>query len=119
MFDAKGLLDSLVRSGAAGGFAGGLAGGALANVLSGKKAKKFAGSALKVGGLAYKAWRSYQQHGDSAPDPAFEAPPAGSALLPAADDDEGNNSLSLLLARAMISAAKADGQIDTGRARRY
>lgn len=67
MFDAKRLLDQLVGSGAAGGFAGGLAGGALANVLSGKKARKVAGSALQlggmalVGGLAYKAWQNYQQ----------------------------------------------------------
>jgi len=52
MFDAKRLLDQLVGSGAAGGFAGGLAGGALTNVLSGKKARKIAGSALQLGGLA-------------------------------------------------------------------
>jgi len=44
MFDAKKILDQLVSSG--------VAGGALANVMSGKKAKKLAGSALKVGGLA-------------------------------------------------------------------
>ena len=58
MFDAKRLLDQL---------AGGLAGGALANALSGKKARKIAGSALQmgglalIGGLAYKAWQNYQQ----------------------------------------------------------
>lgn len=69
MFDAKRLLDQLVGSGAAGGFAGGLAGGALVNALSGKKARKIAGSALQlggmalVGGLAYKAWQNYQQIG--------------------------------------------------------
>jgi hypothetical protein len=52
MIDGKRLLDQLIRSGAAGGFAGGLAGGVLANALSGKKAKKVAGAALKTGGLA-------------------------------------------------------------------
>jgi uncharacterized membrane protein YebE (DUF533 family) len=122
MFDAKRLLDQLIGSGAAGGFAGGLAGGALANVLAGKKAKKMAGSALKVGGLAlvgglaYKAWQSYQQgNGQSAVAPqagGFEPPPADGAFLPRENDASGVNALSMMLARAMISAAKADGQID-------
>jgi hypothetical protein len=49
MFDAKSLLDQLVGSGVAGGFAGGLAGGALATALSGRKAQKVAGSALRWG----------------------------------------------------------------------
>ena len=123
MFDAKRLLDQLVGSGAAGGFAGGLAGGALANVLAGKQGRKLAGSALKlgglalVGGLAYKAWQNYQQ---GAAQPAgqavggdIEPPPAGGAFLPRESDTAGRTALSLLLARAMISAAKADGQIDT------
>jgi uncharacterized membrane protein YebE (DUF533 family) len=118
MFDAKRLLDQLVGSGAAGGFAGGLAGGALANMLAGKKAKKLAGSALKagglalVGGLAYKAWQSYQQAPGAASGDAIPVPPAGGAFLPDGSDQQATHSLSLLLARAVISAAKADGQID-------
>jgi len=118
MFDAKRILDQLVSSGAAGGFAGGLAGGALANVLSGKKARKVAGSALQlggmalVGGVAYKAWQSYQQGSGAAASPGFSTPPAGSAFLPARNDTAGVSALNLLLARAMIAAAKADGQID-------
>jgi uncharacterized membrane protein YebE (DUF533 family) len=119
MFDAKRLLDQLVGSGAAGGFAGGLAGGALANLLAGKKAKKLAGSALQlgglalVGGLAYKAWQNYQQGASMPAGGGVEAPPAGGAFLPEPNDAEGTGALSLLLARAMIAAAKADGQIDT------
>ena len=122
MFDAKVLLDKLVRSGAAGGFVGGLAGGALSNAMigkKGKKAKKLAGSALKVGGLAlvgglaYKAWQGYRDGASGPADAGFEEPPAGGAFLPAEEDTENTNSLSLLLARAMISAAKADGQIGT------
>ena len=119
MFDAKRLLDQLVGSGVAGGLAGGLAGGALANVLSGKKAKKLAGSALQVGGLAlvgglaYKAWQNYQQGADQAAGTAVTPPPAGSAFLPEGNDTAAASALSLLLARAMIAAAKADGQIDT------
>ena len=124
MFDAKRLLDELVGSGAAGGFAGGLAGGALANMLGGKKGRTLAGSALKggglavVGGLAYKAWQNYQQ-GAAVPasaqpvDRGVEPPPADGAFMPTPNDAAGANALSLLLARAMIAAAKADGQIDT------
>ncbi len=124
MFDAKRLLDQLVGSGAAGGFAGGLAGGALANMLGGKKGRKLAGSALKLGGLAvvgglgYKAWQNYQQgaatQASAQPvDRSVEPPPADGAFMPAPNDAAGANALSLLLARAMIAAAKADGQIDT------
>jgi len=123
MFDAKRLLDQLVGSGAAGGFAGGLAGGALANMLAGKKGRKMAGSAMKlggmalVGGLAYKAWQDYQQGaGRPSSQPAVgsvEPPPAGGAFMPSKNDAAGANELSILMARSMISAAKADGQIDT------
>jgi uncharacterized membrane protein YebE (DUF533 family) len=126
MFDAKRLLDQLVGSGVAGGLAGGLAGGALASALGGKKGRKLAGSALKlgglalVGGIAYKAWQSHQQGAGRAPGQTasqtagnLEPPPAGGAFMPAEGDAAGNIALSLLLARAMISAAKADGQIDT------
>jgi uncharacterized membrane protein YebE (DUF533 family) len=123
MFDAKGLLDQFVKSGAAGGFAGGLAGGALASLLSGKKGRKLAGSALKVGGLAavgglaYKAWQSYQngagQPAATAGTGGVEMPPADGAFLPREGDTAATNALSMLLVRAMISAAKADGQVDT------
>lgn len=123
MFDAKRLLDQLVGSGAAGGFAGGLAGGALANMLAGKKGRKMAGSAMKlggmalVGGLAYKAWQDYQQ-GAGQPSSqsavgSVKPPPAGGAFMPRDNDAAGANELSILMARSMISAAKADGQIDT------
>jgi len=118
MFDAKRLLDQLVGSGAAGGFAGGLAGGALGSMLAGKQGKKLAGNALKlgglalVGGLAYKAWQSYQQGAGAAGGGGIEVPPTGGAFLPDSSDAQATGSLSLLLARAMISAAKADGQVD-------
>jgi len=119
MFDARKLLDQLVSSGVAGGLAGGLAGGALANALSGKKARKVAGSALKlggaalVGGLAYKAWNNYQQKGNLA-GAGGTSPVAESAFLPDGNDPDATQSLNVLLARAMISAAKADGQVDAG-----
>lgn len=118
MFDAKKMLDQLVGSGVAGGLAGGLAGGALANVLSGKKAKKVAGSALKVGGLAlvgglaYKAWQHHQQ-GKAATQDTTAAIPDQQAFIPDSSNSAETAALSLLLARAMIAAAKADGQIDS------
>lgn len=117
MFDAKRLLDQLVGSGVAGGVAGGLAGSVLAGALTGKKGHKLAGSALQlgglalVGGLAYKAWQNYQQGQRPGVDRRLEAPPEGGAFLPR--DGGATQELGLLLARAMIAAAKADGQIDT------
>jgi uncharacterized membrane protein YebE (DUF533 family) len=125
MFDAKSLLNQLLGSGVAGGFAGGLAGSAVANVLGGKKARKVASSALKigglalVGGLAYKAWQNHQKGLGQAGEGELDAhPSAGTAFVPAADDKAATNTLSLLLARAMIAAAKADGQIDAGESQR-
>ena len=125
--DAKKLLDQFIGSGAAGGFAGGLAGGALASALLGKKGRKLTKSAVKigglavVGGLAYKAWQNHQQSRGAAPaapapataPEALPAVPQGTGFLPAAGDTRGAEELSQLIIRAMISAAKADGQIDT------
>lgn len=111
MFDTKRILDQLVSSGVAGGLAGGLAGGALASAVSGKKAKKYAGTALKagglalIGGLAYKAWQSYKEN-----KPVPESPPPA-AFVP--DSPEENSLLNLLLIRSMIAAARADGTIDS------
>jgi len=119
MIDAKSLFDQFVGSGAAGGLAGGLAGSALANALSGKKARKIAGSAVQVGGvalvgaLAYKAWQNYQRGAQKTnTDVAVAASPTRDAFLPRAEDKAGADALSLLLVKAIISAAKADGQID-------
>lgn len=119
MIDAKKLLDQLIGSGVAGGLAGGLAGGALAGALSGKKPRKVAGKVLQagglalVGGLAYKAWQNYlEQSGAASPAAGAVSPSttANSAFLP--DGHAEAARLSMLLARAVISAAKADGQID-------
>ncbi|NCA72526.1 MAG: DUF533 domain-containing protein, partial [Sphingobacteriia bacterium] len=75
------------------------------------------GGVTLVGGMAYtqrvyKAWQSYQQVKPPVSATEIEPPPSGSGFLPAASDPQGVNALSLLLARAMIAAAKADGQID-------
>lgn len=128
MFDAKKLLDQFVSSGAAGGFAGGLAGGAVANAFMGKKGRKLTQSAVKlgglalVGGLAYKAWQNHKQS-SAGPASGYAAAvpvgnpaahvPQGTGFLPGPGDERGAQALSQLMVRAMISAAKADGQVDT------
>jgi uncharacterized membrane protein YebE (DUF533 family) len=123
MLDAKRLLDTLTSDGAAGGFIGGLAAGALTSLLANKNGRKMAGSGLKVGGLAvvgglaYRAYQRYRQANGVAvadvprPDD-LPLPPQGSGFLPDPDDRQGESSLSVLVLRAMIAAAKVDGQID-------
>ncbi|MEQ9490483.1 MAG: DUF533 domain-containing protein [Alphaproteobacteria bacterium] len=127
-------------SNAMSGFPGGLAGGAAAGglvalMLGSKKARKLGGKALTyggmaaVGGLAYKAYSDYRksqqslpsQQGQAAPprsvppEPIRSIPPApaDSGFDPAQQQDRNGNDLRLGLVQAMISAAKADGHIDT------
>jgi uncharacterized membrane protein YebE (DUF533 family) len=135
------------KGGAAGGFggsfAGGLAGTVLGNVMSGKGGKKLAKNAVKLGGLAvvggvaYAAWNHYRNKQPANAGDALEAPPANSAWLPGSPRDRQadaaltgpgtpphsqevaeENTQALLLLRAMIAAAKADGQIDSDEQRR-
>jgi uncharacterized membrane protein YebE (DUF533 family) len=145
MFDAKQLLSQYLggQEGSSGestfnaGNLGGLAGGALAGGLTGllagtktgrklgKNALVYGGTAL-VGGLAYKAWRDWQD-GKPASETAAPAtavageaqpavPPPGSAFLPSTEQKQ--DELGRALLRAMIGAAKADGQIDPNEQRR-
>ncbi|MEM9604925.1 MAG: tellurite resistance TerB family protein [Pseudomonadota bacterium] len=118
---------STMPSGLLGGAA---AGGLAALVLSNKKARKMGTQALKyggmaaIGGMAYKAWRDHKDGqaapagGAAAPSTATSAPPAlpapaGSIFdLAAAQQNQAGEDMRLVLVRAMISAAKADGHID-------
>jgi uncharacterized membrane protein YebE (DUF533 family) len=116
-----------------GGVAGGAIAGTLASVLlgGGKKSKSpipMGGSAMKLGGLAilgglaYKAWQNYQESQAAPAQPAPPAPaplpgpvqvsppPQETAFSPAPGPEEQR--LGLLLIRAMIAAARADGRID-------
>jgi len=121
--------------------AGGLLVGGLAGAMTGKTGKKIAGTALQLGGaaavagLAYSAYQRYKAGQGAttvagsvaAPAPALEqkraAGPWGESVidvtplqeahfLPEANDPGATQSLSLKLIRAMVGAAKADGQID-------
>lgn len=99
-----------------------LAAGALAAVLLGTRAgRAVTGTALRVGGLAavaglaYKAWQNYQGGGKPQDDTLN-----GGELLPAPADSgfepsaapQGEDEFALTLIRAMIAAARSDGQID-------
>ena len=139
MFDAKQLLsqylggqasasgENPVNAGNLKGLAGGALAGGLTGLLAGTKTGRklgknaliYGGTAL-VGGLAYKAWRDYKD-GKPASDSAASAatvggetkplvPPSDSAFLPSTEQQE--DELGRALVRAMIGAAKADGQID-------
>lgn len=137
MFDPKALLDGLLGSNVPGtqgtvrdkaGQAlqmakdNPLAAGALAAVLFGTSTgRSVTGSAVKlgglaaIGGLAYQAYKNYQ----AGKTPA-EAPPADQPLLPPPADTgfhpsqapQGETEFAMMLVRAMIAAAKADGTID-------
>ncbi|ENM5761573.1 tellurite resistance TerB family protein [Vibrio mimicus] len=84
--------------------AGALGGGLLGMLLGSKKSKKWGKSALKVGGaaalgaLAYKVYNDWNanQKGNTTPTPF----------------DENNPHHELIILKAMIAAAKADGHVD-------
>ena len=92
------VLSEILRSGAGSSFAGGLAGGLASGLLTSKAGRKLGKKALQVGGLAavagvaYAAWQKYQ---------------AGKTAMPKITDDHG-----LLMLRAMIAAAHADGRLE-------
>lgn len=131
--DLNKIMGALGSSGVAGGLAGGVAGGALTSALMSKKGKKHAknllaaGGLAAVGGLAWKAYKNYQNnqsagtteqapsaqtlgHGESSPAPATWP------QLEEQDFDISDacteGSTGLLLIRAMITAAMADGHMD-------
>jgi uncharacterized membrane protein YebE (DUF533 family) len=138
MFDAKMLLDQLLGAQVPG--AGGtvkdraaqmgqlakdnpLATGAIAAVLLGTgTGRQLTGSALKLGGLAaiaglgYQAYKNWQAGKEPA---STVAAPQEGELLPAptgtgfgTEDETNTADFAIVLVRAMIAAARADGHID-------
>jgi uncharacterized membrane protein YebE (DUF533 family) len=141
MFDAKKLLDQFLgsqvpgaggsvrdRAGQLGQMAkdNPLATGAIAAVLLGTSTgRQLGGSALKLGGLAaiaglgYQAYKNWQAGQQPQPADASTAATAEPELLPPPTgtgfnvEDEANNAdFAVILVRAMIAAARADGHID-------
>lgn len=102
-----------------GGLAGGAAaGGAVALLLGSKKARKFAGNAATIGGmavlggLAYKAYQNWQsQKHDAATVEDVNKTPESYTALP-------SPKFQMSILKTMISAAKADGQIDADERKR-
>ncbi|MFC6489136.1 tellurite resistance TerB family protein [Nitratireductor sp. GCM10026969] len=95
-------------------------GAIVAMLLGSKKGRKFAGGALKLGGmaaiagLAYKAYQDYQSgQKPGGADAAQEVlpPPSGTAF-DTAEAPQGEDAFAFALVRAMIAAARADGHID-------
>jgi uncharacterized membrane protein YebE (DUF533 family) len=113
MFNIDGIVKALqsdkamqknVMSGAAGMAAGMMLSGGGLGKMVGNLAK--AGAVAAVGGLAWSAWQNYQKSQPGAPassEDAFVPPPQASYQ---------REELGKSLVRAMIAAAKADGQID-------
>ncbi len=125
------IFDGLFSSGVAGGVAGGAASALLIQGLSSKKGRKMAGSAAKlggaavIGGLAWNAYRNYRSNnpGDSegqlAQSPGLAERVRGGQRWDAIEEDEFLPQASgaaarrdLIVLRAMITAAHADGHID-------
>ena len=100
-----------------------IAAGALAAILLGTgPGRAVTGSALKLGGLAavaglaYKAYQNYSKGAEpgaasAGGEPELLPPPADTAFDPA-QAPQGEAEFALVIARAMIAAARADGHID-------
>lgn len=118
------IVQGLSKSGAVSGFAGGLAGSALVGAVSGKKGRKMAKGALKVGalaavgGLAYTAYQQYRQNNIPASSGGQAAGTNAGQDVPAISQErfeavtENKDSGGLLIVRAMIAAAASDGHLD-------
>lgn len=120
MFNIDGIIKALqtdpnaqrtAMTGAAGLAAGMLLSGGGLGKLVGNVAK--AGAVAAVGGLAYSAWQTYQKNQQQAGAASDGAPaPSQDAFVPPPQAAYQSEELGKTLVRAMIAAAKADGQID-------
>jgi uncharacterized membrane protein YebE (DUF533 family) len=112
------ILSELLSSPAKAGIAGAVAGGLLTSRAGRKLGKQAAqvGGLAAIAGLAYTAWRQYEERrGGPAPNPGLPAgepaPLEAAGFLPRGGDAAGE-SLARLLLRALIAAPRADGRLD-------
>jgi uncharacterized membrane protein YebE (DUF533 family) len=114
MFNIDGIVKALqsdpnmqksLMTGAAGMAAGMLMSGGGLGKMVGNVAK--AGAVAAVGGLAWSAWQNYQKN-----KPGTAPASSEEAFVPPPQASYQREELGKSLVRAMISAAKADGQID-------
>lgn len=113
MFNIDGIVKALqsdknlqknVMTGAAGLAAGMLLSGGKLGKLVGSTAK--VGAVAAIGSLAWQAWQNYQKIQPGAPSSSQDA------FVPPPQASYQTEELGKTLVRAMIAAAKADGQID-------
>lgn len=123
---SQGLSQTLsgLASNIPGGLAGGAAaGGIMALLMSNKSARKYAGTAAKyggaamLGGLAFKAYKNWQNNDPSASQQVSTTPvPASSEATfhqqAMQHATESENEFEMSIIKAMIAAARADGHID-------
>lgn len=119
------VLAGLGKSGLSTGLLGGLAGGTLTAAVSSKKGRKTAKSLLQIGGvaavgtLAWKAYQTYRnQNTTSLPKESAWDQVHDQRFDVTSRDVEDYGFNSLLLVRAMIAAAMADGHLDPGEQQR-
>jgi uncharacterized membrane protein YebE (DUF533 family) len=115
---AKQKLDSMGMAGFGGGA---VAGGILGLMLGSKKMRKMAGGMMAYGGaaaagaLAYKAYQNWQQGQTVATAPVAQQADLANLdpkFMPGATQASDGQAFELLMIKAMIAAAKADGHID-------
>jgi uncharacterized membrane protein YebE (DUF533 family) len=114
----KGRLDQY--SGSGGFMRGAAAGGLLGLLLGGKGMRRAAGGVLGYGGaaalgaLALKAYQNYQQNRQAAPASltADQLAALSPEVMPHAQPAADGGAFQLVLIRAMVGAAKADGHVD-------
>lgn len=116
--------DTLDRQSGSGGFVRGAATGGLLGLLIGNKKMRSGalgyGGAAVVGALALKAYQAYQQN--AAVRPVSISPAEFAAMapksLPHSQAAADGGAFELIMVRAMVAAAKADGHIDAQEQRR-
>lgn len=115
MFDINGIIKTLqtdsnaqrtAMTGAAGLAAGWLLSGGKLGKLVGNTAKL--GAVAAIGGLAWSAWQNHQQSQQA----GNATPSTQDRFVPPPSAEAEQEELGKSLVRAMIAAAKADGQID-------
>jgi uncharacterized membrane protein YebE (DUF533 family) len=125
MFDPSALLDRFLgatgpdgrRAGPSSDTKHGLAAGALAGLLLGSRGGRRLGGTAVLAGLAYKAYNDWQRNkGAGSPARSDASGAAGTPFMPT--DSRARNDLSLAVLRAMIAAAKSDGNIDASEQQR-
>ena len=115
------VFSGLMNSGAATGLATGLVGGLAGSLLTTKTGRKFGKNALKLGGaaavgaLAYGAYKKYSNLQNSSNTHHVSDPPrdiSQTNFLPDPKDTRAMHKLELILVKAMLSASRADGEVE-------